>query len=340
MSKLSLGFQTLMSNRLPIARISSALFCALMGLSSLGWASEPRIAVSKSPLSLPFFVAAEKNMFVKHKVEPVLIECLGGNRCVKELTEGRVDMATSSELPFMFAVFQGKPISLVTTFNTNKDDMKFLIRTAAVKGGVKDLAGKRSGYVEKASSHYYMDLFLLYNGIDPKTTVPLAMGADALANALVRGEVDAISVWEPWGQIALNLGGADVEVLNAPKLYSQTFNLLVSNEYRLTQMRKSTAVLSALDEAIQFIKKNPDEAKGIMARKVGIDSETVKAAWPTYQFELTLQQSLLSTVQGQARWARREGHVGAALPEPEFLNFVDSSLLRKIKPNAVDFVYP
>lgn len=329
-----------MSNRLPIARISSALFCALMGLSSLGWASEPRIAVSKSPLSLPFFVAAEKNMFVKHKVEPVLIECLGGNRCVKELTEGRVDMATSSELPFMFAVFQGKPISLVTTFNTNKDDMKFLIRKAAVKGGVKDLAGKRIGYVEKASSHYYMDLFLLYNGIDPKTTVPVAMGADALANALVRGEVDAISVWEPWGQIALNLGGADVEVLNAPKLYSQTFNLLVSNEYRLTQMRKSTAVLSALDEAIQFIKKNPDEAKGIMARKVGIDSETVKAAWPTYQFELTLQQSLLSTVQGQARWARREGHVGAALPEPEFLNFVDSSLLRKIKPNAVDFVYP
>jgi len=202
-------------------------------------------------------------MFVKHKVEPVLIECLGGNRCVKELTEGRVDMATSSELPFMFAVFQGKPISLVTTFNTNKDDMKFLIRKAAVKGGAKDLAGKRIGYVEKASSHYYMDLFLLYNGIDPKTTVPVAMGADALANALVRGEVDAISVWEPWGQIALNLGGTDVEVLNAPKLYSQTFNLLVSNEYRLAQMRKSTAVLSALDEPFSSSKRTRMRPKGL-----------------------------------------------------------------------------
>ncbi|WP_421831759.1 ABC transporter substrate-binding protein [Limnobacter sp.] len=329
-----------MFSRLRVARFSTVIFCAFMGLSSLGWASEPRIAVSKSPLSLPFFVAKDKNLFAKHKVEPVLIECLGGNRCVKELTDGRVDMATSSELPFMFAVFQGKPIGLVTTFNTNKDDMKFVVRKAAVKGGTKGLTGKRIGYVEKASSHYYMDLFLLYNGIDPKTTVPVPMGAEALAAALAKGEVDAISVWEPWGQIALNLGGDEVAVVDAPKLYSQTFNLLASNEYRLAQTRKLIAVLSALDEAIQFIKKNPDEAKRILARDVGVDLDTVKAAWPTYQFELTLQQSLLSTVQGQARWARREGHVAPTLAEPEFLNFIDASLLRKIKPNAVDFVYP
>lgn len=329
-----------MFSRLRVARFSTVIFCVFMGLSSLGWANEPRIAVSKSPLSLPFFVAKDKNLFAKHKVEPVLIECLGGNRCVKELTDGRVDMATSSELPFMFAVFQNKPISLVTTFVTNKDDMKFVVRKNLIKDGVRGLVGKRIGYVEKASSHYYMDLFLLYNGIDPKTTVPVSMGAEALASALIKGEVDAISVWEPWGQIALGMGGAEVAVIDAPKLYSQTFNLLVSNDFRLAQTRKSSAVLSALDEAIQFIRKNPEEAKQIMAREVSIDLATVKSAWPTYQFDLSLQQSLLSTVQGQARWARREGHVSPALTEPEFLNFIDSSLLRKIKPNAVDFVYP
>lgn len=329
-----------MFSRLRIARLPTVMFCAFMGLSSLGWANEPRIAVSKTPLSLPFFVAKEKNLFAKHKVEPIQVECLGGTRCVKELTEGRVDMATSSELPFMFAAFERKPISLLCTFVTNKDDMKFVVRKSALKGDIKALVGKRIGYVEKSASHYYMDLFLLYKGVDPKSTVPVPMGVDALAAALAKGDVDAISLWEPWGQMSLRLGGVEVVVIDTPKLYSQTFNLLVSNDYRQTQIRKSSAVLSALDEAIQFIKKNPEEAKRIMARDVGIDSETAKAAWPTYQFELTLQQSLLSTVQGQARWARREGHVGSSLAEPEFLNFIDSTLLRKIKPNAVDFVYP
>ena len=62
--------------------------------------------------------------------------------------------------------------------------------------------------------------------------------------------------------------------------------------------------------------------------------------WPTYRFELSLQQSLLTTLQGQARWAQREGHVNKALGEPEFLNFIDASLLRKLSAKAVDYVYP
>lgn len=322
------------------ARFCTAIVCALIALSTNAWAGEPRIAVSKTPLSLPFFVAKEKNLFAKHKVEPQLIECLGGNRCMKELTEGRADMATASDLPFMFAAYQGKPISLITTFVTNKEDMKFIVRKSVVKGGVQALAGKRIGYVEKASSHYYMDLFLLYQGIDPKTVVPVPMGAEALADALVKGDVDAISVWEPWGQVALRMGGPEVAVMSVPKLYSQTFNLMATNEYRLTQAKPTQAVLTALDEAIQFIKKNPNEAKQILVRHAGVDLEVIKATWPTYQFELSLQQSLLTTVQGEARWARREGHVDKALAEPEFLNFIDSSLLRKIKPAAVDFVYP
>lgn len=328
---------------LPNRPFSTAIFLAVLfafNLCNFAWAMDPRIGVSKSPLSLPLFVAKEKKLFAKYRVEPIFIECLGGNRCVKELVEGRVDLATSSELPFMFAVIQGKPISLITTFVTNKDDMKFVVRKSAVEGGVKSLIGKRVGFVEKASSHYYMDVMLLYHGIDPKSIVPVPMGAEALASALASGEVDAISVWEPWGKVALNLGGVNVEVLQAPRLYSQTFNLLARNDYKQAQAKRITSILMAIDDAVAFIKANPDEAKRILVRDAGVDPDVVDSVWPIYRFELSLQQSLLTTVQGQARWARREGHVPAELPDPEFLNNIDSSLLRKVKPNAVDFVFP
>lgn len=316
------------------------LFCALAGLCSIAWSGEPRIAVSKSPLSLPFYVAREKNLFARHKVQPALVECLGGSRCIKEMIEGRADMATASELPFMFEVFEGRPITLIATFATNKDDMKFVVRKEIIKGGVKALVGKRIGFVNKTASHYYKDLLLLYYGIDPQSIVAVPMLPEALAMALSKGEVDAVSAWEPWGYAARGLGGNTVTVLDSPKLYSQTFNLLANNNYRLTQLRKMTGVLAALDEAIQFIKKNPAEARQILARDVGMDPETIKVVWSDYQFELTLQQSLVTTLQGQARWARGEGHVSQSLADPEFLHFIDSSLLRKIRPNAVDFVYP
>lgn len=324
-----------------LVRILAIVLCTGAGFGSIAAAAEPRIAVSKSPLSLPFFVAKEKNLFAKYKVEPVVVECLGGDRCMKELVEGRVDLATSTELPFMFAVFDGAPISLITTFVTNKDDMRFIVRKSVLQqGGVKSLAGKRVGYVNRASSHYYRDLFLLYQGIDPQAIIPVPMGGEALAKALANGEVDAISVWEPWGRVALKLGGEDVVEVDTPRLYSQSFNLTVRNDYRLSQARRASAVLAALNEAIQFIKKNPGEAKRILVRDAGVSPDVVDMMWPTYRFELSLQQSLLTTLQGQARWARREGHVNKALGEPEFLNFIDASLLRKLSAKAVDYVYP
>lgn len=290
-------------------------------------------------MSLPLFVAKEKNMFAKYGVKPVFVDCVGGNRCMQELVDGKVDIATASELPFMFAVHESKPIGLVATFVNNKDDMKFLVRKSAVPKGIKSLAGKRIGYVAKASSHYFMDVFLLYHGLDPRTIVPVAMRADELAPALAKGQVDAISVWEPWGQVALEMGGSKVEVVPSPRLYSQSFNLLVGNDYRVVESKRITAVLMALDEAIQFIKKNPDEAMRILARDAGISLEITQAVWSSYRFDLSLQQSLLTTLQGQARWAKREGHVASTNPDPEFLNFIDSSLLKKFKPSAVDFVY-
>jgi NitT/TauT family transport system substrate-binding protein len=329
-----------MSIRCFLVRILTIVLCTGAGFGSIAAAAEPRIAVSKSPLSLPFFVAKEKNLFAKYKVEPVVVECLGGDRCMKELVEGRVDLATSTELPFMFAVFDGTPISLMATFVTNKDDMRFIVRKSVLQDGVKSLAGKRVGYVNRASSHYYRDLFLLYQGIDPRMIVPVPMGGEALAKALANGEVDAISVWEPWGRVALKLGGEDVVVVDTPRLYSQSFNLTVRNDYLLSQARRASAVLAALNEAIRFIKKNPGEAKRILVRDAGVSAEVADLMWPTYRFELSLQQSLLTTLQGQARWARREGHVNKALGEPEFLNFIDASLLRKLSAKAVDYVYP
>lgn len=314
-------------------------FVILSFFSTISWADGPRIAVSKSPLSLPLFVAKEKNLFAKHQVDPVFVECMGGNRCMQMLLDSRVDMATASELPFMFAAYRAEPITLIATMVNNKDDMKFLVRKSAAPKGIQSLAGKRVGFVKHASSHYFMDVFLLYQGLDPRSIVPVPMRADELAAALAKGDVDAISVWEPWGHIALEMGGSKVEVVTSPRLYSQTFNLLVDNTYRVAELTRITSVLLALNDAIQFIKKNPQEAKRILARDAGLAPEIVDVLWPTYRFELSLNQSLITTLQGQARWAKREGHVEPLPVDPKLMSFIDSSLLKKINPNFVDFVY-
>ena len=54
-----------------------------------------------------------------------------------------------------------------------------------------------------------------------------------------------------------------------------------------------------------------------------------------YRFRLGLNCSLYRTMEGQARWAIREGHVSKALLQPNYGNLTNPSFLKKVDPGAV-----
>ncbi|MCQ8897336.1 ABC transporter substrate-binding protein [Limnobacter humi] len=314
------------------------LLASLLALVSPGlFAANPRIAVSKTPLSLPLYVAQEKGFFEKFKVYPELLECMGGVKCVQEMLAGRADLATSSELPIVFTAFERDDFQIITTFVTNKDDMRFVIRKATVKPDLSNLAGKRVGFVAKSSSHYFMDLFLLYQGIDPGQVVKVPMPPEQMPNAIQQGEVDAIAVWEPFGYLSLKLADGTVQAVQVPRLYTQSFNLSCRKSFCETSTRDIDAVMLALKASVEFIQKKPDEAKQIMMRHTGLDREFVDKAWNTYIFQLSLRQSLVTTMEGEAKWAIRERHVKADSTLPQLSRVIEPRFLMKLNTNAVDF---
>jgi len=320
--------------------IYSLLLALLLAAQSADAADTVRIAVPPSPMSLPFYVAIERKFFEKHQIKPLLVECNSGQDCIKALGKGQADFASSSELPVMFAAYDNNPISVLATLVTNKDDLKFLVSRNLLHDGRLSLAGKRIGYVPKSSSHYYMDTFLLFKGVDTQQVVKVPMDAAELTKALLQGHVDAISVWEPMAEQALQLGGHEIVQVEAPRLYTQTHNVSVRNQFKTEQALQVRGVLKALDEAINYIRDYPSRTQALLFRKNLVSQEHIEKNWSDYTFRMTLQQSLVSTLQGQARWAGREGHIQKNLPkEPEYLNYIDASFLREHKSDHVDFVY-
>lgn len=320
--------------------IYSLLLALLLAAQSADAADVVRIAVPPTVMSLPVYVATERKFFEKHQVNPVLIECSSGQDCIKALGQGKADLASSSELPVMFAAYDNNPISVLATLVTNKDDLKVLVSRNLLQNGRLSLAGKRIGYVPKSSSHYYMDTFLLFKGVDPQQVIKVPMAASELPQALQQGRVDAISIWEPMAEQALQLGGRDIVQVDAPRLYTQTFNVSVRNQFKNKHAAQVRGVMKALSEAVDYIRDYPSRAQALLLRKKMVSQEHIEKNWNDYTFRMTLQQSLVSTLQGQARWAMREGHVQNNLPkEPEYLNYIDASFLREHKSDQVDFVY-
>jgi ABC-type nitrate/sulfonate/bicarbonate transport system substrate-binding protein len=294
--------------------------------------AEPlRLAVSRTPLSLPLYVAEEKGYFSAESLDVQVQECLGGQRCLGQMLEGRADVATVADLPMALAAFQRSDFAIIASFVHASEDLKIIMR--GPKGGDASLTSRRIGVPIGSAAQYYLDLFLIVSGIDPRTVRIVDLRPEQLVENLVSGKVDAIACWEPYGFQALKALGAKGHALSASNGYIQTFSLAVHRRLVGTQDVALERLLRALRRAELFIQQEPDAAKAILRRRLAMDNDFLEFAWPSFSYRLGLDQALIATMESQARWALREGQITGKTP-PNYLSFVHAAPLRKVKPTA------
>lgn len=295
------------------------------------------IAVSHTPLSLPLYVAEKQGYFADEGVQVRFEEVIGGNRAMQAMLDGKSDLATVSETVVMFNSFKHNDFAILASFVKSNDDVKLVTREGNGIAKVSDLAGKRIGTITGSASHYFLDTMLLLAGVDPDRAQVVSMQPEAMAQALAQGEVAAAAVWEPYPFKILD-SIRDSRIVSTPRFYTLTFNLVASRKIidseRNTELVK---LLRALVRAEQFIAAEPKKAQAILQSRLGLEQPFVDWIWPRYNYRLALDQSLLSTLESEARWARKHGHVKAN-NSPNYLGFIYSAPLRAVNPDAVNMV--
>lgn len=306
----------------------------LGGLLALPWLAHAdlTVAISRSPLSLPLFVAEDQNLFHKNGLKVTAVECLGGVKCLDLALEGKADVITCAEIPVVLNSFKRTDYSLIATFVSNKDDMRIVANTASYIHKPRDLIGKRLGVINKGTSQYYADLFLLFFQIDPASVTHVNLSAEEMLPALRSGKVDAISVWEPMGEIALRDNMRDYTLLKAPPIYAQTFNLVIVDAIKDQHEEDLQKLLKSVKQAIELIHQNPAYARGLLVRRLDLPMDVVNKVWPGFRYELSLRPSLLTTMRGQLNWAIESGYANGPNKTPNLLDVVDPGPLRRFDP--------
>lgn len=290
------------------------------------------LAVSRTSLSLPIYVAEAQGYFVAEGVPLRLDECIGGQRCIRRLFEGSAELATASDLPVMFNSFVRTDYAVVATFVTASNDLKLIARRSAGISTAAHLEGKRVGTVKGASAHYFLDAFLLFNDLDPRRVQVVDLAPENMAAALQDRKVDALAGWEPNGWLAVQAVGVDAVVLPSPRIYTESFNLVATRRVLREREDDMVRILRALARAQRFIAARPRDAQNILKQRLGLDEGFINWVWKDLDYRLGLDQSLITTLEAEARWALREGHVPAGQPVPNYLRFVEPAPLRKAMP--------
>lgn len=311
-----------------------------LGLAALVPASgaELVLAVARSPHSLPIHVAEAQGYFAAEGVQVRTRDCVSGQRCIQELLDGQAQLATVADLPIVFHSFERADYAVLATLMTSVRDAKVVARKSSGIGTAAHLAGKRVATPKGSSAHFFLDAYLLINGVDPALVTVVSLPPEQLADALERRQVDAVAVFEPWAWRAVQAAGADALVLPGSRTYTTTFNLLADRHTIAARDDELVRVLRAVERAERFIREQPGVAQSIMISRLQLDRSFVGWAWRDFDYRLGLDQSLISTLENEARWALREGHVKAGKPVPNYLDFLHPVPLRKAVPGAVTIV--
>ena len=296
------------------------------------------LALSRSFLSTPLYLAQLKGFFTDEGLDIILQEYPSGKLSTKAMLSGEVDVSTVADLPIVMNGFKGENFYIFCTFSTSYSFLKILARKDHGISEAKDLKGKRVGANKGTSSYYFLGAFLTNHLLTMKDIDMVHFKTTNLSAALINNEVDAISVWQPHERQAIETLGQKVIALPTEKIYRTTFNLACKRDFAKIHLSALKKLIQAIHRAAQYARDNKIEATELIAEQFGIESSLVASYWPEYTFGVNLEQALLVQLDDIARWAVASKLVpGQRIPN--FFNYIFLDIMSGTFPEQISIIH-
>lgn len=312
----------------------AALLLGLLGLAAPALAAPLVIAIGESTLFAPLQIASAEGFFAAEGLDVRVISCINGRRCLQHLTDGEAQVATVADTPVVFALHAGHRFDIVATFGTSSRDVQLVVRADRGIHRPADLAGKRLGVVRGTSAHYFLSTFLLANGVARDSVKLVFLDPGRGAEPLLKGEVDAAAFYRPVGPQAARQLGERGQILATLRAYTVMVNLVTQPGLSHDTLLR---LLKATQRSIALLNTQPARAHARLAAQWRQDAQAVADQLDAYEFRLTLDQNLLSTLEAESRWAVREGLVDNPVAPP-YLDLMRTEPLRALDPRAMTLV--
>lgn len=292
------------------------------------------VAVSKTPLSTPFYVAKSINAFNDTCVKVEYFDVMGGQVAFEKVMNGKVDFGTSSDSVIAFKSLTEQPFVTHAMFVQSDNDVKLITRTSDNVKSIMDLKGKKVGVTRGTASEYLLSTLLAIEGLTMEDVKLHHYKPDELIQGFSHKEVDAIVPWEPFAFQALQSLESKISIYDTKSLSTLSFNLISQIADRQL-VEKAKCVIQGLHTAINYIASHPLESKEIVINELNLAPEFIDWVWPDYIFKLGLNQALILNIKSQAAWAV-ETQMREYRKIPNSEQFVDSRALLQVEPGAVN----
>jgi NitT/TauT family transport system substrate-binding protein len=133
-----------------------------------------------------------------------------------------------------------------------------------------------------------------------------------MTEALKKGEVDAVAIWEPEGVNSEAALGDDAIVFGGEGVYAELFNLNTTAAALADPVRRARIVrfVRAIIDATAALKADPGRARQLSVAAGKFTAEDVAASWPHHRFNAAPLPQTLDVLELEEQWlAKRENRV-------------------------------
>jgi NitT/TauT family transport system substrate-binding protein len=283
------------------------------------------------------YIAQDQGFFQDEGLSVSVEDYPTGVATIDALLAEEVDIAWAAEFPMLTRVFAGEPISIFVVSSRFSDQYLIGLKDRGVNN-VSDLRGKTIGLPLKTIAEFYLGRFLELNGMHIQDLSLVNVLPPQSIDAITYGSVDGVVTWEPYtNRIKEQMAGRIVDwSVQSSQL---GFGVMIGrNDWLSERPQLVERFLMALVQAEDYLVRNPEAAKDILQTRVGYDDVFVEVFWSENQFELSLDQTLITAMEDEARWMINND-LTAETQVPNFLDYIYLDALQAVKPEAVNIIH-
>lgn len=259
-----------------------------------------------------------------------------GEGGIVRITSGETDLATNAETQLLRESLTNPDLRIIMT--VTESFYRLVARRSAGIETLADLKGKRVMLPRNTSANYYLVAMLRTVGLTEEdvelVNLPEARGdqtgMDQMSDALARGDVDVISIWEPEPEDAIRRLGDDAIMFQDRSVYREVFNLhaRATDLADPSKRRSIVAFVRAVADATAALKSDPETYWPHVSSITGFTTEEISWGWPEMEFPVRIVPDMLDVLEVEEVWVAKERSRTPRTRE-ELAVFIDTSVVEE-----------
>lgn len=282
------------------------------------------------------YIAEEEGFFTDNGLNVTIRDYDVGLRAVDGMIKNENDIAVATEFVIVGKAFEREKICGIATVARYED--KFIIgRKDHGIVNASDLAGKRIGCDQGTISEFFLGRFLELHHINMTDVSIIDIKRAQFVDAIGNGTVDAIIVWGPEVYAIQDRLGTYAVSMPAQSGQMGYWLAICRSDWAAEHPELVDRFLRSMDRAVDYTVNHPAEAKAIMKKWLNADEAYIEKIWSDTQFSLSLDESLITAMEDEARWMISNDLAGEK-SVPDFGDYVCTMGLEEVRPESVNII--